>query len=418
MAVSRLKSFEKISPSSWDVVSKITVGKSEEPCDLLNIERNYPEKIKRTYCKCGYASGKIEEVCPECGNKNHKKFEFNGSRTSNLLSIKRLALESVKTSSGTYEDRVIGYKNDITEETDEVAKEFVFKESGEQEVFEIGEEEAVSYLPTGRYTTNFDFDYKEVSAMYPYDTDGLDKINGGNTVSGLISYVENKIKYPVLISNVKKYPGIVNYILSDSTELPKYSMIKTWDEVYTILNVPEPRLYPYVESLASSERSYSRYYGYSCSGSLKNAFEEYKKLDSDMKVIADYFLMHGGCDANTFKELTKTLNSMDTSEANVILNFVRMNYVSYGAEILRKYIEHRKFLLDEGLDINIANMDTRNYNLLKNKKHIVENQRYNEKRVSYFLEMFDLNPLESLKYLDSRRAPNKDLRAELAKKLD
>ena len=85
---------------------------------------------------------------------------------------------------------------------------------------------------------------------------------------------------------------------------------------------------------------------------------------------------------------------------------------------LKNYLKDTSYLRDKGMEVSITNLDTRNLNIVKNKEFITTTKKYNEKRTISFLNMFDLNPLESLQYLDSRRAPNKELRKQISEKLD
>lgn len=417
MAGSRLTQFSKISAADWDILEQIKTNKG--PINLLNIEMEYPSKIKRTFCKCGYASGRLEDTCPDCGNSNKKKISYSSYRYSKdtIASDRKLQVESIiSKKKKTYEDRVVGYENNIYLSVDTTTNEYEISESGYTKLFEIGEFEAEDYT-SSRYSSNFNFDFKDFMVFYPYDTNGLSKLSSGaNTISGLIKFINYREEMPVVMNNINKYPGIVNAILSLASTTP-FETISDWNEVYPILGIPKKELYPYIEALVSNGSGHY-YYGYSHSSILK-AFDSYNKMDEEKKKIAEYFLIHGGLGVSDFTNLTEQLlTDISSSEVDVLMSFARANYVSYGISIISKYKEKKKFLDSKGIDVNIASIDTRNYNLLKNKDYMTTHQKYNEKRVSYFLEMFDMNPLESLKYLDSRRAPNKDLRKELADKLD
>lgn len=419
MATSRLTKFKEIDAAQWKIIEQMKTRDGRN-INLLNIERNYPEKIKRTFCKCGYASGKIEDSCPVCGNKDSRKLEISStytySRTIDNISKVEInpCWSPIKTAN---EDRVVGFENIISAGINSTADEFVFTETGFEKRFEIGEFEAIDYTTSSSrgYSRYSYSDFKEeVFKQYPYSTEGLNKFENGNSVSGLMNFVNYRNEMPVVINNIKKYPGIVNYIANLANKVP-FKSISKWDEVYPILGIKDKELNPYIESLLNSKNSYWN----RSSSNITMTFEAFDHLDEDLKPVAKYFLIHGDCNLELFNNFVEDLaKNFNPKEADVIMNFVRANYVSLGAKVLKSYKERKEFLKSVGVDVNLINMDIRMFNLHKNKEYMTSKQKYNEKRVNYFLEMFDLNPLESLKYLDSRRAPNKNLRKELADKLD
>lgn len=404
--MARVKIFTGISPASWKVLKEAYPDK-----DLLNIKRDYPEKINRTFCTCGYTSGKLETECPICGNKASKTFTINGTGSKTLEEIRTFELEYMENESRSFEECVSGYKQETQVEITST-NEFEFIKTPNNKEFSICSDRVDS--STTRYNS---YNYEDFIKLYPYKLDGLEYFNNssrGESIQKIVKFINCKKDFPVLMNNIKKYPNIVNCIVSNEKADDSFKIITKFEEVYSLLNVPDPKLYPYIEKVFENIDSY----GYRYYGTPTDCFNTYNGLSSKQKEVANYILIHGDCNIYDFKNICDSIDSTADTLSNELLFFVKNNYISYGNKIIKEFKSHCDYLSGLGYEINITNLDSRNFNIIKNKEHITEKKKYNEKKTMFFLENFDLNPLESLKYLDTRRAPNKDLLKELSDKLD
>lgn len=410
--IEEIYSNDKIQEASSHYTTKGCVGVP----DIIHIIREYPENIKRTYCKCGYTSGNINhESCPKCGNKNLLMFHQLNNYNSLLLAYNCEVVDG---------DPLLLKTTNYKIYPDKATNEFILEKRLTTVDFEIYED----YIKEHKTESCHNYDLKEIKKCYKYSQDFFD-LYRNKTVVGFLKFVESKSMFPIVYKNFDKIPNLGNFICGIWEGLSDVERIKNLDELFfNVLKVPNKDLFPYIDKLYEKEDTwkYTRHswrHGRPTSPSHKvelSFFDNYHKfLTNEMRKTVDYLIIHGQFTASNIKDMMEEVINLKLDKENELLisHYIRNNYITNGSSVIREYSKDVKFLNDNGYSVTIANLDKRALNILKNLIYM-EDRGYNPKKATFFLDMFELNPLDSLQYLDNKRAPNKLLIEELRNKLD
>lgn len=401
--IEEIYSNDKISEASRHYTAKNSVGVP----DIIHIIREYPENIKRTYCKCGYTSGNINHnSCPKCGNENLLTFhQLNGYR-SLLLAYNCEVVDG---------DPVLLKTTNYKIYPDKATNEFILEKCLTTVDFEIYED----YVKEHKTESVHKYDLNEIKKHYKYSQDFFD-LYKNQTVMGFLRFVESKSKFPVIHKNFDKIPNLGNLIYEIWEGLSDIETIKSLDELFLdILEVPNKSLIPYIDKLYEKDNFRMRWSYHRSTISRLLCFDKYDFLKTEeIKKTINHLVMGGMFSCDEIGKIINDIVALGLDEKTEILLsvYIRSNYIVDGVNVVNNFKEDAKYLEHKGYSL-FHNLDKRTVNILRNLDEI-ECRKYNPKKATFILDMFELNPLESLQYLDNRRAPNKQLREELRERLD
>ena len=395
MADAMLKKYNEFSKEQWDLLNSIP---SYENINFTVFSVN---NITRSFCKCGYISNKDLESCPKCGN-NERYFK----QTDYNPVINR--------------EKKIEY-DEMTDTITLSAKEYSVKANYSTQQFEIKDTGwIVEYkIERGIITKSAHlrgyFDGYKISELRQILEPHLEDLETwqhanvayatNNDCTAIYTYLEAKENYPLLMKDLKNYPGIIQTCINK--KISGLTSSTTFDDLVKSLKMPSNEYIPYVESLL--RRSKHSWY------SRLNFFEFYDIIQTDeLKKAVIYLLKHSSIDLSDYTNLLSNIkysiqdktNPLLPDEEKLLSKFLLSNFAIYKGSTLNRFLEIRSKVKDYGFTFTEEWLDKKNFNTLKNLKHL-ERTRYNPKRAKLFIDQFDLNPLASLDNLLTKRVPKK-----------
>lgn len=430
-----IRKFTQIKPSSWDVIEKMlklqnndnynSYYKVPEDANVIYVEiqkSNVP--MRRGFCKCGHSymvkednKGNLILKCPECGNDKVYKTTLWGTKRE-LANIKNFEISGNKVS---FIRESFVLKESIIDTELEIKSVTIKDAEATESDFVVINEEYKNYKFKD-FISVAPFTYEHLDFYFDY----LNKLGYSNrSYSELINLLKATKKCPNLIKDIEKYPYLV--VFSSFTNCPDTDSKTTIDDIIDDF-VKCPKEY---RSLINkmfnrmNPREFSYYtYSMSSAGYIKNRlniFEFWKTIKTDeLKQSMDYIIRHSSAKASDIKNLLEDINRYKFSkeQEKILAKHLLANFVSHGTRTISKFKEKIDFLNTNGFIVSEENLDKRNFNLLRNLEHLRRYYDYSDERVSLFADAFDLNPLTSIQYLDSKRAPSKKLRQEIEEKMD
>lgn len=420
-----LKKFTRLLPSDWEAIRKydsfIEKGNTSKkriratrenegkPINLVSILRSSPGKMYRNFCSCGNVSNSEESKCPICGTESSLNIEiYSGCSRTPILNTFSTELNIL--------NEIECKRNSIFIE--EVGDEFVF--SYEENILEgkVKQNEIDGFTGRGEDFSNYDIE--TIVKIYPYDLDGLKDwdIYRLNKTQGFKTYLEAKKKFPALMESLIDYPKVISTALYKPEPYinDKTTIKEVFDEG---LKCPDESFYPYINKIFATLR-YDSFNSWRYSYATFEIFKDWSSIRTEeMKKAIKYILGHSDFNAVDIATLIKKVSEVVKSdiEEKILARFILSNYIIFGTGVLSEYTKKRTFLETNGIPVTSETLEKKNYNMVKNKKHL-ESLGYNTKRAELFLNAFELDPLSSLKYLESKRMPNKKLMQEIQDKLD
>ena len=457
-----LKTYKELDNLVWKTLEELNSYPEEElychnltyDCrntipNVIKVKKKYNSKVSRFYCKCGYVSSDIEKsACPVCGNKNSIYFEENYSWSSRSF-IKNLCdryyLEPIsngvelKHSSYNFFEDVASSTFKLEKTVDEVCYRFT---NTKAEKVEGGSRNTKLEELEPFHLAYFD-EFKEFVKNTTKNEYGAGPVSPN--IESYYHFVNNKKDLPLIFSKnlCDKYPNLLYDLSTYLFSLKKsahYSSSVSRDDAVRILEklvkneddfiekflcLKNLDFIPYLNKLYARYNNIARY---NYSSVMKSnspevyyrAFFNISALSPNLQNAIYIMAMH----SNRFymSKLNILIGDIisecfSNEMQEVLASYIKLNYAIEGEYILISFKRDKDFLEKNGLEVNSTNIEKRTLNLYKNVEGL-KNNGYNEKKVSYFLELFDLNPLESLSALKTRRAPSKKLLEELSKKLD
>lgn len=413
--------------NEWDILNKykkdifktnyyFEVSKNQDfeinkPIDFMLFEFG---TIKRSFCKCGYVSGNLNFTsCPKCNNTNGITIKLKNSKIQNLIT--KHFVENDGSTIYLKENRInIGVISD----------ELVLKDYGDEIIYEVNNFSINCYSKTNAYLwqdTNFFKEYNKNG----WDYKDYKYYGDANNVEEFFKYIECYHEFPNIIKDISKYPNLIKFMIDNTLknynlsvkDAKLFKSIKNIED-YILTNIcSKKELLPFIDKLFNNDMFFYRNY---FSFDNYNFFENYNNLlTNEVKDSIDYAIIHGDFKVRTINEIIDTVYNFHDKEKEILFsNYLKDNYIIYGNTILNCFAEDLEFLIKNKEKVCTENLERRNLNILKNKYFMIEKAGYNEKKFNLFMDYFAENPLDSLKYLDSRRAPNKQMKEEYLKKFD
>ena len=429
------KRFKELKPFNWAFVKKLKdlsenedfkkgdslVTNAKEFPDEINvidITSHKNSKIRRIYCTCGNVSSgddEVPSVCPACGN--NKAIVINSYNPGAILL-------------GT----VYHYDYDNTFDTMNLSVESVGVQinpkTDEYEFFlENNKVATITNNSLNMFRSLAGFDYER--AVTPLSGNLLEVTknwkgnnakskkryrsvyNDRKSFTNLDSFFEAKEDYPNLMKDIDNYPAIVN--LSIALGLSILSKTVTVEDILDNVIKCPTKYRPIIDDLFKRDEVYAFY---STGSSIDDNFQIFKNLDiiktPELTQAIDYIVKHGKFSAAAIRSFLKSIAKYDYPEEleKILAKHILSNYIIEGTSVICNFDRKLQLLKTWGYPISEESLDKRNYNLIANMKKL-ETLGYNPDRVTLFANAFDVNPVESLKYLDSKRAPRKALKVEV-----
>lgn len=420
-----LKKFTRLLPSDWEAIRKYDsfyekgkvnrrrtrVSRKDEsnPIKLISIERSSPGKMYRNFCSCGNVSNSENSKCPICGNESSLNIEiYAGCSRTSILDTYSIELNIL--------NEIDCKRNSIFIE--EVGDEFVF--SYEENILEgkVKENEIDGFTGRGEDFSNYAIE--DIVKVYPYDLEGLEvwDIYRTNKTVGFKTYLEAKKNYPSLMASLKDYPKVISSALYKPASYinSKTTIKEVFDEG---IKCPDESFYPYINKIFAELR-YDAFNSWRYSHISLEIFKDWSSIKTEeMERALKYILGHSSFNAVDIATLIKKVIDVAKNdlEEKILAKFILSNYIIFGTNVVNEYVKKKTFLDANKIPVTEETLEKKNYNTVKNQKHL-ESLGYNPKRAQLFLNAFELDPISSLQYLESKRMPSKKLLQEIADKLD
>ena len=417
----KLRKYTRLLPNDWKAIDEIAKLLDEnhfeiqqDSCrpssnaiankdiNLIRFHRQGRGRMFRNFCKCGYVSNEEALVeCPICGNKNILDVNpWENFYKKRLLTFRMLRLD-------TSTNEIEGYTSSFVIE--EVGEELCFTYSPFIKTTTVKENEALGDWDN--------YSFEKILELYPYkkDTFKYFKTRGYSSHTRLEHYFEALKTYPTLMDSLEKYPNLISAaILCPYSGMDESSTIEDVFSKGLLCN--DKKFYPYLYQMLERTKP-TDFESYSCRNKF-NIFNGFDTFTKDLKESIFYLIGHTKITGVAIGNIINSIcyKSYDETKQNYLAKFILANFVKEGENVVSAFADRIYYLTSKGFEVTEDTIDTKNF--LSIKHSIQLKTYYNESRASLFMDAFDLNPLDSLKFLTSNKTPTKEEIEEINEKMD